>query len=113
MWRTISRLIRGPHNDVIYGIKSGQRGGGAVVLTARERAAEAGAAALRPFASVLSCSDSPALPPCSGNHLPLKVHLVEAQRGPRGEHKVVTAMDKTGRLECGKRIDHFEPAADL
>jgi hypothetical protein len=88
-----------------------------VVLTARERAAEAGAAALRPFASarlrasVLRQSGPPTLLAGADNRS--KVHSVEAQCGPRRKHEVVTAMDKPRCLERGKRVDHVEPAANL
>jgi hypothetical protein len=77
-----------------------------VVLTARERAAEAGAAALRPFASarlrasVLRQSGAPTL--LAGADDRSKVHSVEAQCSPRCEYEVATAMDKTRCLEGGK-----------
>jgi hypothetical protein len=93
------------------------QGSQVVVLTARKRAAEAGAAALRPFASarlrasVLRQSGAPTLLP--GADCSSKVQLVEAQCGPRREHEVLTAMDKTGCLKVGDRIDRIEPAADL
>jgi hypothetical protein len=82
------------------------RDGRIVVLTARERAAEAGAAALRPVASarlrasVLRQSGAPTLLP--GADCPSKVQFVKAQRGARREHEVMTTMDKT-RWWCSPR----------
>jgi hypothetical protein len=88
-----------------------------VVLTARERAAEAGAAALRPFASarlrasVLRQSGAPTL--LARANCRSKVQFVEAQCGARREHEVMTTMDKTGCLKGGDRIDDIEPTTDL
>jgi hypothetical protein len=77
---------------------------------ARGRAA-AGAAALRPFASarlrasVLRQSSAPTLLARADRRS--KVQFVEAQRGVRREHEVMTTMDKARCLEGGERVDHF------
>lgn len=82
-----------------------------VVLTARERAAEAGAAALRPVASarlrasVLRQSGAPTL--LARADCRSKVQFVEAQCGARCEHEVMTTMDKARCLQGGDRVDHF------
>ncbi len=86
-------------------------------MTARERAAEAGAAVLRPVASarlrafVLRQSGAPTLLAEAGRYS--EVEFVEAQRGSRCEHEVVATMDKTSGLERCQRIHGLHPTTDL
>jgi hypothetical protein len=86
-------------------------------LTARERAAEAGAAALRPVASarlrasVLRQSGAPT--PLARTDCCSKVDFVEAQCGSRCEHELVTAMYETGGLERCQRVHGLHPTTDL
>lgn len=81
------------------------------------RARGGGRSGLRPFASarlrasVLRQSGAPILLP--GADCSSKVQLVETRCGPRREHEVVTAMDKTRGLEGSNRVDHIEPATNL
>ena len=42
-----------------------------------------------------------------------KVDFVEAQRGPRCEHELVTAMYKTGGLERCQCVNGLHPTTDL
>lgn len=56
-------------------------------------------------ASVLRQSGAPTL--LARANCRSKVQFVEAQRGVRREHEVMTTMDKARCLEGGERVDHF------